>query len=111
MIPIQFSPSELTIFVIMSQINLDRIKDYDPAVIKWGKLPDELRFVPVKEIHLCYATKEETAAIEAVAKKQDTNALLAEILKLGRNFRYRPELVDNDDPKYKLAGSSKPTEE
>jgi len=94
-IPIQSSQNEFDIFVVLEDLNIERIKAYDPAELRVGALPPIWQRLKVKTITLLYATKEEVEDLKAT---NDEKALTSVLSHLSRGFQYRPDKGDYDGP-------------
>lgn len=90
-IPFQVSETEYSIFVVLENDNLDRLKAYDPAEIVLTKFPPAWQALKLKVVVIGYATPEEAARLQD--PKADTRALLRQLC---RGFAFRPDRGDTN---------------
>lgn len=94
-IPYGCTAETFSVFVILQDDNLARIKSYDPAALTINKLPrtyDGLRLV---EVNIGYATESE---VEELMEMATTSGIEAILKKLSRGFKYKPDAGDHDGP-------------
>lgn len=92
-IPIPISDTEYILFVALSDGNISRIKQYDPAEIIFSKFRDS-EIVSTRSLNrviIGYATVKEMA--EIVGGKVTVGEWLK---KINRGWNFRPELGDSD---------------
>lgn len=90
--PLQLTQDEYDLVIILEDENIERLKKYDPAEIV-GKNLGSFAKLKIRNIQICYATPEETMEI---SNCHTIGEVAKAIRKLGRGFRYRPELGDSD---------------
>jgi len=94
-VPYRTGDSEYAVYVILGRDSLDRIADYDPAVIQLNKLSGPWQRLRLVEIVITWATEAEFKQIIELATANKPR----EALKLvTRGFRFRPDLGDYDGP-------------
>jgi hypothetical protein len=99
-IPFTISATEYSIFVILQEDNLDRMKAYDPAEVVVTKIAASSEIAKARLLHdvvIGYATDAEVKAL--ISPGADIGVLLKN---LSRGFRFRPEVGDSDDPYRKV---------
>lgn len=92
-IPFQVSPTEFSVFVVMRDENIDRIKAYDPAEVRSEKFGLPWVHLKLKDVIIGYCTAEEEVEIKAITSPEQTVEMLK---KLSRGWAYRPEAGDHD---------------
>jgi len=95
-IPVGVDQKSYSLFVILEDSNIDRIKKYDPAEVTVDKIGSSWSTLKIKDVVIMYASQEE---VMEISQSRNPIALLR---KLSRGFVYRPELGDNDDPYSKI---------
>lgn len=97
-LPFQTTPEEYSIFVLLDDEGIERIKAYDPAQVDVAKT---LAGMPVRpgqrlmHIIIGYANQEDMKHVLELFQQ----GLRAEALKfLSRGFEFRPDLGDHDGP-------------
>lgn len=100
MIPFKVARDEYSVFVILEDENLKRMKENDPAQLNIWKMPDEYRRMKLRDVIISTPAPEDVA--EAVLLIRSGKA--GDALKyLSRGFAYKPKEGDNDLP-YQLQG-------
>lgn len=93
-IPFAIGATEYSVFIVLQDENIERIKDYDPAEVpNVSRLPSELQELRLKDVLVGYATDEDVAFIERCAREGRPADGLRH---LSRGFRYRPDHGDHD---------------
>jgi hypothetical protein len=95
LVPFRVSDTQYSIFVVLSEENIRRIKTYDPAEVSIPKLPAEWQALRLREVLIGWATPREIADLQAC---NDTEAVAAQLKKLTRGFAFRPQLGDANGP-------------
>lgn len=94
-LPFQVSSTEYSLFVILQDENLDRMRVYDPAEITISKLSSTVSGLDLKDVIIGYATRPEAQEVVRLC----VEGKIKEALRmLSRGWRYRPELGDYDGP-------------
>lgn len=94
-VPVQFIPGEYAVYVILGRDNLDRIEEYDPAVVPIKDLPASYHGLRLAEVVITFATEPELQRVMELAHQGKPR----EALKLvTRGFRFRPDLGDYEGP-------------
>lgn len=95
-IPFQVTQTEYSVFVVLRDHNLDRIRDYDPA-----EFPVAITHTPwvtnlrLKDVLIGYATPDDWREVERLSRYGEiTDALRL----LTRGYRYRPDRGDGGPP-------------
>jgi len=96
-IPIQTGKEEYVLFMVMGDVNIGRIKSYDPVELQLRRMGPPWPSLKLKDINIVYASIEEFEMLDAVRSKDDMNKVLA---RLTRGWAYRPDLGDHDAPYY-----------
>jgi len=95
-IPLRISETEYSIFLVLGDDNLERIRAYDPAELSVPKVVAQnprIARLTLKDVVICYATLAENEELIRLAGE----AKFVEALrKLTRGFRYRPKEGDHD---------------
>jgi hypothetical protein len=98
-LPFQLNSAEYSMFVILEDDNIERIKAYDPAEVNVPKMGDWTR-LKLRDVIITYATPQEVAEFTKLCTQD--KALEAMRL-LSRGFKYKPEAGDHDRPYTSLA--------
>jgi hypothetical protein len=94
-IPLGIEPGIYSIFVVLDDDNLERIKKYDPAEIVTKSLGPPWTGRKLKDIVITYATAAEQAQVIAMCRE----GRIREALRLlTRGWQYRPDRGDYDGP-------------
>jgi hypothetical protein len=95
-IPFQLDEREYSVFVVLGDDGVERIKAYDPAQLNIWKLPEYWRRLRLRDVLIGYATP---ADIERMMEmiQRDGNPLEA-LRFLSRGFEFRPADGDHDGP-------------
>ena len=94
-LPFQISETEYSIFLVLQDENFERIKNYDPAEFDTRKVSDEFLDLILRDVIIAYATAEEAAKfIQMVMDDRGIEAMKM----LSRNFAFRPDKGDHDNP-------------
>lgn len=92
-LPFKLNEYEYSIFVVLQDENLDRLKSYDPAEVNVVKMGGAWALLRVREVFIGYATDADLNTVTHLLK----NNKIQEALKfLSRGFVYHPALGDND---------------
>jgi hypothetical protein len=83
----------VNLLIVMSEENIERIKQYDQAEVHWGQLPPEYSMRKPRTIGVGYATEAEMVQIEKLVMKGKKDEAFALVT---RGFKYRPEKGDHD---------------
>src|SRR5678816_3209342 len=90
-IPFQLEAGRDSLWIVLEDENLDRIKEYDPAEVLTSKMPKQWRSSPVNSIVIAYATPEDRDEVFRLTREGDSATALRI---LSRGFRFRPETGD-----------------
>ena len=98
-IPLQVSPLHYSLFVILTDENLERIKNYDPAEVVTKEIVKALGppfdWLTLRDIVITYATADEVPVVDRLLTEKKVD----EALKLlTRGYRFRPDLGDGLAP-------------
>lgn len=93
-LPLQVNDTQYSLYVVLEDENIERIKAYDPAEVRTGSMPELWRSLQLKDMVILYANPKE--AKECLVMCQSGQPMEA-LRKLARGFRYRPDLGDHDD--------------
>ncbi len=92
MIPLAWPDGSFDLIVVLEDENLERMREYDPAEIKWRDLGKFSQYRP-KTIQIGYGTSEDVKKISELSQQ----GKVAEAIKLvSRGWKYRPEAGDHD---------------
>ena len=92
-IPLQLSATEYDLFIVLEDDNIDRIvKDRDPAEIRSSAMGSFAR-LKIRNINILYASVDDVRLLMACTTRGDLAKCL---LNIGRGWKFRPELGDND---------------
>ena len=86
---------EVDLVLVLAEENIERLKRYDPAQVKWIELPHEVSMRRPHSIGVAYATAAELAAIERMSVS-DPDWKEKALEMLSRGFEFRPDLGDHD---------------
>ena len=92
-LPVQLTPDSYSLFVLLEDDNIERIKEYDPAEINIYKLTkpwSELKLLDVVVTYLAPADKDEFLRLCTMSNRREALKLVT------RGFRYRPDKGDHD---------------
>ena len=96
LIPFQVGERSFSLFVILVEESIQRIKEYDPAEITLQKMGPPWNRMVIKDVIIAYATPAELIRIDALMKEQRYS--VQSILKyLSRGWKFKPEVGDNDE--------------
>jgi hypothetical protein len=93
-IPFTVKPGIYDIMVVLEQENIDRIKEYDPAMIPLDDFPEPFKSMQLSEVHITFGNKEDLAF--CMAQEQGPAGLKIVLEHLTRGWKYKPEQGDND---------------
>lgn len=91
-IPMQVTATQYDIIVVLEDINIDRMKKYDPAVIDMDKFKSVVGDLKIREVVLLYANEEETRRLSSSTGGDDSKEILRSLI---RGYEDHPELGDN----------------
>ena len=95
-IPFQTSKTNYSMFIVIQQDNVDRMKQNDPIHINISRrFPPEWSDLPVSDIHIAYASEEDMLTIMELMNRRD---LKGAFNFLSRGFKFQPEKGDHDQP-------------
>jgi hypothetical protein len=92
-VPFRVSATEFSIFILLQDENLERMKIYDPAEVTVDQIVigSDFHGLSVKDIILGYGTNDDLiTATEMISQGKHRQALQF----LSRGFKYRPEAGD-----------------
>lgn len=105
-IPFQLNELEYSVFIILENENLERLKEYDPAELSVRKfivhIPPHLK---LRDIIIGYATPTDLEKIKEMAQADEKPTKILQYL--SRGFRFRPEAGDSDAPYLSLRNESR----
>lgn len=101
-LPIQVSESEYAVYVFLENENLERMREYDPAVVTAQALGESFARLRFKEVIIGYATQEDLAKVIGMCGDGKPREALRYMT---RGFRYRPDRGDHDGPYLSLKPS------
>ena len=93
-IPFKISQRHYSIFVILEEDNLKRLKDYDPAEIVLSNFPEEWKSLQLKDIIIGYANEKDKTTVNAFFEQGEPEKALRY---LSRGFKFKPEDGDHDN--------------
>lgn len=102
-LPIQTSPTEWALYVFLQDENLERMHEYDPAVVTMAHLGDAFKKLELREVVVGWASAQDFDRVMELCQAGRPKDALRH---LTRGFRYRPDQGDHDGPYL----SVKPTE-
>ena len=91
-VPFQVSAAAYSIFVVLEDENIERIKAYDPAEVTTSKMAG-FADLHLDTVIVGYASGAEIAELTAITDPRELPAFLR---KLSRGFRFRPDRGDYD---------------
>ena len=91
-LPVKVSDTEMDLFVILEDDNIERIKQHDPAEIVRRNLGPMSRFT-IRNVVIAYAGKEDLATVMPMFENGNPNEAMRH---LSRGFRFRPDSGDHD---------------
>ena len=96
LLPASINEREYSLFVILEEENIERIKQYDPAEATVSKLGPPWTTLQLRDVVITYvaAGEEKDRFINMVQRGEINEALRM----LSRGFAYRPDLGDHDRP-------------
>jgi hypothetical protein len=95
-IPMQVSPAEFDLILVMKPINLERLQQYDPASLPLESVNGLFPGLKLRCITLAFATPEECQQIMDHRRLGHKIGAILELL--SRGWEYRPECGDSDEP-------------
>lgn len=102
-IPFEVSPTEYSVMIVLREGNIERIRAYDPVEIPLKHLPTQFAERTLKDVIVTYATDEDGAKAEALARAGKATEALRH---LTHGYRFRPDRGDHDNPPELLGSSS-----
>lgn len=87
---------EYDLIIVLDDANIERIKQYDPAVIETIKTRSQTGGRRVRNVMISYMTAEDEAHI--MRMHAEGASILDVTTYLSRGFAYRPDLGDHDGP-------------
>jgi hypothetical protein len=98
-IPFQLNASQYSVFIVLQEENLERIRQYDPAEVSLAKVhelqPQRFEGLKLKDVLIGYGTD---ADVREALHLLATGAVRQGLQLLSRGFRYRPDAGDHDGP-------------
>jgi len=92
-IPFQLNDREYSVFVMLQDDNLERIRIYDPAEVQINKLGERFQKLKLKDVIIGYGTDDDQRKVlELCGAGQPREALKY----LSRGFAFRPDQGDHD---------------
>ena len=91
----QVSTNEYSVFLVMGESNVQRIKEWDPAVFSPLKLGHPWNSMKLRDVVIMYASPGEIELLDQVKSLEQLKDYLR---LLSRGFKFRPDLGDNDAP-------------
>jgi hypothetical protein len=92
--PVQVTPGEYSIFVILEDDNIARIKEHDPAEVNIHKLGSQWSKLRLRDVVIGYlAPGADTREFHRLIGERKMKEALKH---LSHGFRYRPEAGDHD---------------
>jgi hypothetical protein len=95
-IPAQFNASQFSLFVILNDENIERIREYDPGEVVLSQMPAKWQRLKLKDIVLMFCPQEDVPKFIELVNKEGPQAGLK---MLARGFRHRPDRGDDDEYK------------
>ena len=93
-LPLRLKDSDTyTLFVVLVDENVERLKAYDPAEVTLEKMGPEWSALRLKDVVLLYATPEEAKKIAAVQKPDEVVSMIRH---LSRGWQFKPSVGDHD---------------
>jgi len=89
-IPFQLNAREYSIFVVLQEEGLKRIRAYDPAQVNVQALGPAFTHLRLKDIHVGYATDSE---IREVLRLAELGRVQDGLKWLSRGFEFKPEFI------------------
>ncbi len=102
-IPFSVTNVGYSLMIVLQEGNIDRIREYDPAVVVMRELPPDMG--QLVDVVVTFATTEDAAFIEECGR---TGRISEALKRLTRGYRFRPDLGDHDGGPT-LLGSHKST--
>jgi hypothetical protein len=88
----RWESGEFNLIVVLEDENIARLKEYDPAEIKWADLREYSGLKP-RTIQIAYGTPEDIKRIIELVR-QDKPIEAAQLI--SRGWKFRPEAGDHD---------------
>lgn len=91
-LPLRISETEIDVFVILEDDNIERIRKYDPAEIV-RKNTGQFANLAIRNVVIMYASKADIATIMPMFENGNPRQALQY---LSRGWKYRPDSGDHD---------------
>jgi hypothetical protein len=91
-LPFKISDTEIDLYVILENDNIERIKKYDPAEVVRTNLGPMSKFA-IRNVVIMYASKADLATVMPMFENGEPKEAL---MYLSRGWQYRPESGDHD---------------
>jgi hypothetical protein len=93
LVPIKRDDGSYTLFIILDDSGLDRLKDHDPSHLEIHRMGEPWVSLKMNDCMIVYATQEELFQIDHCP----TGKEIVELLKhMTRGWKHRPDLGDHD---------------
>lgn len=100
-IPFRYDVVSYSVFVVLSDENLTRLREYDPAEVTVDKLGPPWASMRLKDVIIAYATARE---LEALTHLRTDGEVRRALMDLSRGFKFRPDRGDSDAPYRSVRG-------
>lgn len=102
-IPLKLNEAEYSLFVVLEQDNLARMRENDPAEITLSKLPDEFKVLRLRDLIITTPSVKDLNEAMEMVKNNDFRSALKH---LTRGWYFRKEMGDKIIEKYDSPDSS-----
>lgn len=94
-IPFRISEKQYSIFVVLEEENMERLRAYDPAEVIVPQVEERMSFSggKLKDVVIGYATAKDMDVLKTFFEQ---NKIREALQYLSRGWRYRPDAGDHD---------------
>lgn len=92
LIPLHWPNGKFDLVVVLEEENLDRMKEADPAEIRWEQLGAFAAYKP-SVVRICYG---DAATCQGICKLMERGKVMEAVELVSHNWKFRPEAGDHD---------------
>jgi len=94
LLPFQLNDREYSVFVVLQDDNLSRLREHDPAEVNIGKMGQPWSALKLRDVIIGYASETDTADVYRLCEANRSDEALKY---LSRGFAFHPDRGDHDD--------------
>jgi hypothetical protein len=93
LLPVQTSPTSYTLFIVLEDTNLERLREHDPAQVELSKMTPPWPSLHLDDFVIAYAAVEEVKLFKELVQADRVGDAVG---MLSRGFRFRPDKGDHE---------------